>query len=195
MKKNKKEIFSVQNWIPIECFFDNGIVKLKNNQYIKIIKIYPINYQLKSELEKKSILNSYKAFLKTCNFDIQIIIQSNKEDLSKHILKIKEQNKKENKINNINIVNISKKYIDFINKKNKEKNSSSKNFYILIKSPINLENKEIVIIQDLKDKYLKIKDGLSRCGNIVEEIKDKKEIEEIYFSFLNVKKYLNKEVF
>ena len=194
MKKKKKEIVSVQDWIPIECFFENGIIKLKNNNYLKIIKIYPINYNLKSELEKKSILNSYKAFLKTCNFDIQIIIQSNKEDLSKHISKIKKQYNIEKGLNNSNIVNLSQKYIEFINKKNKEKNSSSKNFYILIKSQSNLENKEIVNIQDLKDKYLKIKDSLSRCGNKIEEIKDKKEIEELYFSFFNVKKYLNKEV-
>lgn len=189
--KNKKELLSVQEWIPIDSFLDNGIIKLKNNNYLKIIKIYPINYNLKSELEKNSILNSYKAFLKTCNFDIQIIIQSNKEDLSKHINKIKKQNEIEN---NFNIINLSQKYINFINKKNKEKNSSSKNFYILIKSQNNLENSESVIAQELKDKYLKIKDCLSRCGNIVEEIKNKKEIEEIFFSFLNVKKYLSKEV-
>ena len=189
--KNKKELLSVQDWIPIDSFFDNGIIKLKNNNYLKIIKIYPINYNLKSELEKNSILNSYKAFLKTCTFDIQIIIQSNKEDLSKHINKIKKQNEKEN---NLDIINLSQKYINFINKKNKEKNSSSKNFYILIKSQNILENSEIVITQDLKDKYLKMKDSLSRCGNIVEEVKNKKEIEEIFFSFLNVKKYLSKEV-
>ena len=192
--KNKKEIISSQEWIPIDYFLENGIIKLKNNNYIKIIKIYPINYNLKSELEKNAILNSYKAFLKTCNFDIQIIIQSNKEDLSKHINKIKEQNEIEKGLNNSNIVNLSQKYINFINKKNKEKNSSSKNFYILIKSQNNLENSEIVVSQDLKDKYLKIKDSLSRCGNIAIEIKNKNEIQEILFSFLNVKKYLNKEV-
>ena len=45
---------------------------------------------MKSELEKEAILNSYKIFLKTCNFDLQILVQSNKEDLSKHISKIKE---------------------------------------------------------------------------------------------------------
>ena len=192
--KNKKEISSVQEWIQIECFLDNGIIKLKNNNYLKIIKIYPINYNLKSELEKKSILNSYKAFLKTINFDIQIIIQSNKEDLTKHINNIKKQNETEKSLNNYNITKLSEKYISFINKKNNEKNSSSKNFFILIKSPNNLENNKIVINQDLKDKYLKVKDSLSRCGNIVEEIKNKKELEEIFFSFLNVKKYLNKEV-
>ena len=138
MKKNKKENISVQEWIPIEQFFDNGIIKMKNNIFIKIIKIYPINYNLKSELEKKSILHSYKTFLKTCNFDIQILIQSNKENLSDHINKIRKQIKKEKNLNNFNINNFSKKYIDFINKKNKEKNSSSKNFYILIKSQENI---------------------------------------------------------
>lgn len=192
MKKNKKQIQSVQNWIPIDAFFNNGIVKTKNNKYLKIIKIIPINYSLKSELEKKSILNSYKVFLKTCNFNIQIIIQSNKEDLSKHIKNINNQIKKEKQKNN-NIVNYSKKYIDFINKKNKEKNSSSKNFYILIDSQNNLENKENLIIQDLNDKYLKIKDNLIRCGNKVEEIKQKEELIKIYFSFFNVKKYLEKK--
>lgn len=194
MKKNKKENISVQEWIPIEQFFDNGIIKMKNNIFIKIIKIYPINYNLKSELEKKSILNSYKTFLKTCNFDIQILIQSNKENLSDHINKIRKQIKKEKNLNNFNINNFSKKYIDFINKKNKEKNSSSKNFYILIKSQENIENQPKAIIQDLKDNYLKIKDSLSRCGNNVEEIKDIEELKDIYFSFFNVKKYLNKEV-
>ena len=89
-----KQIKSVQEWLPFDYILNNGIIKLKNSTYIKIIEIIPINFNLKSELEKEAILNSYKIFLKTCNFDIQILIQSNKEDLSKHISKIK--NKIEN---------------------------------------------------------------------------------------------------
>ena len=77
----KIERLTVQKWMPIEKIFEDGIIKLKNNKYIKIIKVNPINYNLKSDLEKKAILNSYKIFLKTCNFNIQILIQSNKEDL------------------------------------------------------------------------------------------------------------------
>lgn len=74
---------SIQEWLPIVQILENGIIKLKENQYIKIIKIIPVNYNLKSDLEKQAILNSYKTFLKTCNFDMQLIIQSNKEDLSR----------------------------------------------------------------------------------------------------------------
>ena len=71
------------------------MVKLKDESYIKILKIIPINYSLKSEIEKEAILNSYKIFLKTCDFNIQILIQSNKEDLNQIISKINNQIKKE----------------------------------------------------------------------------------------------------
>ena len=69
-----KQLYSVQDWLPFEKILDNGIIKIKNSFYIKIIEIIPINFNLKSELEKEAILNSYKIFLKTCNFDIQILL-------------------------------------------------------------------------------------------------------------------------
>ena len=183
----KIKIQSVQDWSPIEEFFNNGIIKLKNGKFIKIIKITPINYELKSEFEKRAILNSYKTFLKNCNFEIQIIIQSNKEDISKNIKKIENQIKKEKSLNNNFIVNISKLYSEYIKEKNKEKISSSKNFYIVIRSTKSQENQEKNIIEkELKEKYFKIKDSLSRCGNSVCEIKEKKEMEKIIKSFLKV---------
>ena len=126
----KDKTMSLQEWLPFNAILEKGIIKLKSEEYIKLMKIIPINYNLKSDMEKEGILNSYKTFLKTCNFDIQILIQSNKEDLSKHISKIKESVKQENRLN---LLKISEKYIDFINKLNNEKKSSSKNFYIIIK--------------------------------------------------------------
>ena len=67
-----EQILSVQDWLPFDKILDNGIIKLKNSSYIKILKIYPINYNLKSELEKEAILNSYKSFIKSYNFNLQI---------------------------------------------------------------------------------------------------------------------------
>jgi len=184
------KINSVQNWLPFDKVLENGIIKLKDNSYVKIIKIIPINFNLKSNLEKEAILNSYKIFLKTCNFDIQILIQSNKEDLSKHISKIKNQIKEENK----NLKLLSNKYINFIQKINKNKKSSSKNFYILIKEfPENKkqkinENSEKIIFDKLNDKYFSIKECLSRCGNTVMDISDKNISEKILYSFFNSRK-------
>lgn len=193
MKKSNNQVGSLQDWFFIDEIFNNGIIKTKSNKYIKLLKIKPINYQLKSELEKSAILNSYKAFLKSYQANIQIIIQSKKEDFSKHIQKIKKQNKKENSSNKKNMVNLSKQYIDFIIQKNKEKSSSSKNFYILIYfQKDNQNNINEMIYQELQEKYLKIKDLLSRCGNEVQEINNKNELIEIYSSFFQKLKYFYK---
>ena len=182
----EQEIKYVQDWIPVENIFENGIFKLKNKKYIKIIKINPINFSLKSNLEKEAILNSYKIFLKTCNFDIQILIQSSKENLNKNIENIKNNLKKEKK----EFLNkISEEYFDFIQKINSIKNSSSKNFYIVISNNKN-ENLEDNIFQELNEKFFKIKECLFRCGNTVIDINSKQEVQEIFNSFINTRLYL-----
>ena len=188
--KNK----TVQEWLKVEKIFDNGIIKLKNNRYIKILKIIPINYNLKSDLEKEAILNSYKIFLKTCNFDIQILIQSNRVDLNPHISQIEKNiNKKQNKY----LEEISKNYIEYINKINFSKKASSKNFYIILSNKINKKNKfnnsEEIIKNDLKEKYFKVKECLSRCENFVIEISNRKEVENLFYSFLNTRRSLNEK--
>ena len=170
--------------MPIKEFYNNGIIKLKNNIFIKIIKINPINYDLKSDFEKKAILNSYKAFLKNCNFDIQITIKSKQKDISKNIKEIEKQKEIEKSLNNNFMVNIFESYINFIKNKNKEKLSSSKEFYIIISSEKIPENQEEKILLELKEEYFKIKDSLIRCGNSILEIKEKEEIKNIIKSFL-----------
>ena len=189
MVKIKK--VNTQNWLPIEKIYDNGIIKLKKNKFIKILKINPINYNLKSDLEKNAILNSYKTFLKTCNFDIQILIQSNKENLNNHIFNI--ENNIQKKENNY-LKNISDDYINYIKKINSENKASSKDFYIIISNIQNnkkqLDNLNEIIENDLKEKYFKIKECLSRCGNDVFEIVNHNELIQLFYSFFNTRKNL-----
>ena len=192
----KKEESSVQDWLPIEKIFDNGVVKCRDGKFIKIMKITPINFNLKTELEKEAILNSYKIFLKTCNFDLQILIQSNKEDLSEHISSVKNFTKKENN----NIKKISEEYINFLEELNLKRKSATKNYYIIIKKEKklieknNIENSkniENTIFDELNENFLKIKDTLSRCGNLVINIDNKNTCKNILFSFFYPKNTLN----
>ena len=74
------------------------------------------------------------------------------------------------------------------NKLNREKNSSSKKFYIIIKN-IQKEKEEINILE-LNEKYFKIKECLARCGNVVQEILNEEELKDILFSFFNTRKNL-----
>ena len=156
-------IHSIQKWLPFEKILENGIIKLKNNSYIMILKIKPINYNLKSNLEKESILNSYKLFLKSFNFNIQIIIKSQKQDLSNHIIKIINSQKKESQI----IKNISNKYLENIEKINS---------HIL--------HQEYGLSQELKNSVEIIK--LLKNNNILTERLLKNEIDKLKAQQINL---------
>ena len=86
-------------------------------------------------------------------------------------------------------------YIQYINQINSSKKSSSKNFYIIISKKISKEqefNESFEIVKnDLKEKYFKIKECLSRCGNSVYEINTKEEAGKIMKTFLNTRKEIN----
>ena len=92
---------------------------------------------------------------------------------------------------------MSKKYINFIQEINQKRKSSSKNFYIVIKeNPENKKQKineeiEKIYCEKLNEKYFKVKESLSRCGNIVMQYETKKEVEKIINSFFNSRKELN----
>ena len=183
---SNKEI-SVQEWLLVDKILENGIVKLKNGSYIKIIEVIPINYSLKSELEKEAILNSFKIFLKSANFDFQILVQSNKQDLSKHISSVKNSTKSENKC----ISEIANDYIEFLNYLNSNKKSATKKFFIILKKDRSIvkkneriESNETVIFDELNDEYMIVKDTLSRCGNVIYDVNSYEAVVSIIKSFL-----------
>ena len=152
--------------------------------------MFPVNYELKSNLEKEAILNSYQTFLKICDFDIQILIQSRKENLDSYISLIQNQTVQES---NEKVIEFSKAYVSYIQRENQIQSSSSKNFYILVYSQIenNVDDFNMKSIrEELNQKYQIIKDTLSRCGNFVCDVNQKKEIESIMNSFYNFRKSL-----
>ena len=154
-----EQIHSVQELLQFESILDSGIIKMKDSSYTLIMKVEPINYNLRSELEKTSILNSYKLLFQNINFNIQVLILSKQEDLKEHI----------NKVKSLNLYpNLTNKYIEFLNSLEENSRSSFKQFFIIIKST----NQE-----ELEEDYIKIKETLFRCGNIVSKLtKEKAQI-------------------
>ena len=101
---------SVKTWFQIKNV-ENGVIELKDGRFCKAVEVLPINFSLKSFSEQESILYSYKNFLNTCNFNIQILVQSKKGNLDSHISKIEKSMKFENNEKLINLVN---EYINMI---------------------------------------------------------------------------------
>ena len=158
----------VQDLIPIEKIVGEKII-LKNKNKISIYKVEPTNFKLKTSLEQQAILEGYRLFLKRCNFDIQIIVQTQKKDLNQYIKNMKSQIKDNNVRESLN------DYIEFLKEVINEKQVVSKSFYIVV---------ETTKLND-EDIFAKMKEGLSLCDN---EIKKCDYIESIKV----IKNYLNR---
>ena len=167
-----KKINSIQSWFCIDDILENGTIITKENSRVKILKVEPINFFLRSEMEKEVVLNSYKNIFKSINFDIQIIIQSTKEDLSSNIdyIKSKESTNKQ----------LLNQYIEYIESLNQIKKSNNKNFYLVVK--------EASEQNSINEKISKIQDLLERCGNKSFEIKSKEELIRIIETFYKIRR-------
>ena len=127
IKKGKalkiETINSFKNWLGIETIYENGIIENNKKEYILILKIIPINFNLKSEIEKEVILNNYKKIFSNLEIEIQIFIKNKKINL--------EKNKKYIIENNNSI--ISKQYINYLETLNNNKKTTNKEYYLILK--------------------------------------------------------------
>lgn len=149
LQKCEEEDINTINFLEIEEIKKDLLITKEN--YIRVLKVYPINYDLKSDFEKESIINAYKTVLKTCAFDFQILVLSQKENIDQNIemlnnhlsFKIdcldkeklfgfKEDGTKQIEFQNDKLNDIYSNYISFITKLNYEENITSKSFYIIL---------------------------------------------------------------
>ena len=107
MLEKRKKPSDVQELIPIEKI-DSGKIFLKDRKIVSVYKIEPTNFKLKTSLEQQAILEGYKLFLKRCNFNMQIIIQTQKKNLDEYIKNMKSKTKDNDMRENVN------DYIDFV---------------------------------------------------------------------------------
>ena len=119
---------------------------MKNGTKLKVLKVEPINFNLKTKNEQQIILEYYKSFLKLCNFDMQIIIQTDCVDIERYIENVEKIKDKEPYLSEM--IDDYKKLIKDISA---HKESISRKFYIVIK-------------ESDEDK---IKTEILDCGNVI----------------------------
>lgn len=167
MLEKRKKQSNVQELIPIEKI-EGGRIFLKDRKIVSIYKIEPTNFKLKTSLEQQAILEGYKLFLKRCNFNMQIIIQTQKKNLDEYIKNMKSKTKDNDVRENLN------DYIDFLKEVINQKQIVSKNFYIAVETTnINSE-----------DVFIKMKEGLSLCDNEIKKC-DYDETIKVIKNYLN----------
>lgn len=173
-------IRSIKSWFPIKRI-ENGVILLKSGKYCKILEVCPINFTLKAIKEQEEILYKYKTFLNSCDFDVQILVQSKRANLDSHIKKIEERMEREG---NEKVKALMNDYINMV-KNEVIKSTITKKFYIIFLSSKGTLTKEQAILE-LMEKTVKIKNSLSKCGNSIKEFSGK-EIANILYTYMNLK--------
>lgn len=163
VENESEKTISVSKLMHIKSINDYR-VKLINNKILCVLNVEPINFNLKSQTEQKIILESYKTFLKQCNFDFQIYVQTQKTNAEKHITEIKKCIKYEPKI-----AEMAEDYIELIKEISDVRGSISRRFFIILEEKENDSSITTII------------EGLKMCGNIVSKC-SKEEIIKIFKS-------------
>lgn len=108
---------------------EQDLVILQNGSVLKILRAFPINFDLKSEQEQNAIIFSFQSFINSLSFPIQIVIRSRKLDLERYLMKLESQTK--NITNNLLQIQ-AQDYIGFVRRLVQIANIMSKQFYVVI---------------------------------------------------------------
>ena len=119
---------TAQDLLPIAEITD-GIVIYKNGGAALIMESTSLNFGLLSEREQIAVIASYAGLLNSFNFPVQIVIRSQKKDISNYMVYLEEAQKK---IKNPKLLSLMDSYKKFIQEAIKKKNVLSKKFHIVI---------------------------------------------------------------
>ena len=119
---------STQEHLEIEDICDDLII-LKDGSCCLILSISAVNFGLLSEKEQEATIFAYAGLLNSLTFPIQILIRSQKKDVSSYLRILQVE---ENKQINEKLKNQIQKYRTFIEATVKENNVLDKKFYIAI---------------------------------------------------------------
>ena len=75
---------STQKWLPIADLQD-GIVLTKDGRYVKILEVLPVNFALKSSIERQNIIYYYASYLKIAPDSLQIKIITQRADIEGYV--------------------------------------------------------------------------------------------------------------
>lgn len=71
---------SIQAWLPIKNIV-KGVVVTKDNRFLKVVEVLPVNFYLKSPGDQQNIIISFASYLKIAPNHLQILVLTQKADM------------------------------------------------------------------------------------------------------------------
>ncbi len=88
---------SIQAWLPIKNIV-GGVVVTRDNRFIKILEVLPVNIYLKSPNDRQNIITSYAAWLKIAPDNIQLEARTLPADTAAYVERMREYGEHEENV-------------------------------------------------------------------------------------------------
>lgn len=181
-------IATTQEHLDIETIADDMVV-LKNGLCSIVISVSAINFGLLSEEEQDATIYAYAGLLNSLSFPIQIVIKSEKKDISSYLEFL---NLQENKLKDPILQARMASYHQFIETTITEQNVLDKKFYLVISyQPITISgsadiNQELLSKAkvDLEPKKEHIIKQLTRIGLAAEQL-NTQNLMKLFYNYYN----------
>lgn len=132
-------VSTTQDELPIADITDD-MVLFKDGGAAIVMETTSLNFGLLSEKEQEAVVYSYAALLNSLSFSIQILVRSQRKDISSYLNYLAQA---ATRITNPNLQNVMTSYRNFITEIVKKKNVLGKRFFIVIPfSPLELGAKQ-----------------------------------------------------
>lgn len=181
-------VATTQEHLDIETI-QNDLVILKSGVCSMVIKSSAINFGLLSEEEQDATIYAYAGLLNSLSFPIQIVVKSEKKDISGYLelLTLQEQRLKDGILKER-----MQKYRQFVETTITEQNVLDKKFYVVISyTPVTLSGKITIDVEligrakvDLEPRRDHIIKQLTRIGLISEQLNSQSLI-KLFHSYYN----------
>jgi len=195
---------ATQDFVPIKEVRD-GIILLKDDSMRAVLLASSLNFSLKSEDERKSILLQFQDFLNSLDFPVQIFIQSRRLDIRPYIALLEGRYKEQ--MNDLMKIQ-TQEYIEFIKNFTESTNIMTKSFFVVVPyTPALIQGKGMVAqnlfgkknveadvkkrmetfeenVTQVEQRLAIVEQGLIRCGVRAARL-GTEEVVELFYKIFN----------
>ena len=177
-----KKVKYIQDFIPVKNI-KNGVIRLTDGRYIKILEIEPINFMLRSSEEQLSIIYSFAGWLKISPMRMQFKSITRRADTDRHIRALREEIERER---DPHCRQLGEGYIDLIKDVGSREALTRRFFLIFQYEARNTFDEERKIYSAMQTVEQNARAYLSLCGNEVIQSADPDEAAaEMLYAFFN----------
>jgi hypothetical protein len=119
---------TTQKHVPVADIIDD-VVLFKDGGACLVLETSSLNFGLLSEKEQEAVVAAYAALINSLTFSIQILIKSQKKDITSYLRYLDESF---SKISNPKLIGVAQSYKKFITETVKKKNVLGKRFFLIV---------------------------------------------------------------